>query len=319
MAIQWGYSLSAWTHEENSVRRDRNERSFKVMSAAGFRGVELQIGSGRWKPLGRPLIISQIYGGVKEFDEYLKSLGIEQIVSWDYDPGAPSFEEDSFGRDPSDPAQHEAICASLVPFIETLAQWQAKALVVRPMRSWWQVAPVTEEKLKAAAACWNTVGAMTAKYGVKVLLRPDWLCAVNSREAIDLLMAETDPALVGLCLNTGELAMVGLDPAALYEAYADRVGLMQFKDARVADTLQEYKKPFAEDILTNGGERGIDRWFWEMGRCEQPGLVDFPGVMKALRARGYDGWIVVESNQSNDPAASVLFNSWYVQHVLSKL
>lgn len=220
------------------------------------------------------------------------------------------------GRDPSDPAQHEGIVQAMEQFVAFLSQVGSKAIVVRPMNSYWQVAPVTDEKIKAAAACWNKAGEMAAKYGVKVLLRPDWFCAANSRHAIDLLMAETDSELVGLCLNTAELAMVELDPLDIYEAYNERVGLIQFKDARVADTLQEYKKPFAEDIVKNGGERNIERWFWEMGRCEAPGLVDFPALMQSIRAHGYDGWIVVESDQSPDPAASVLFNSWYVQHVL---
>ena len=319
MAIKWGYSLNAWDHEENSVRKDRNERTFKVISAGGFKGVELQVGSGRWKPLGRPLIISQIYGSRDEFDAYLKGLGIEQIITWDYDPGAMAQEEDCMGRDPSDPAQHDGIVAAVEQYVEFLSKVGSKILVVRPMNSYWKVAPVTDEKIKAAAACWNKVGQMAARYGVKVMLRIDWFCAANSRHAIDLLMAETDPALVGLCVNTAELAIVELDPIEIYEAYSDRVGLLQFKDVRVADTLKEYKKPFAEDIIKNGGERDIDRWFWEMGRCEAPGLVDFPALMKSVRSHGYDGWIVVESDQSNDPPASVLFNSWYVQHVLEKV
>ncbi|MCQ2558741.1 MAG: sugar phosphate isomerase/epimerase [Oscillospiraceae bacterium] len=319
MAIKWGYSMNAWTHEENSVRKDRNERTFKVMSAGKFKGVELQVGSGRWNPLGRPLIISQIYGSREEFDAYLKGLGIEQIITWDYNPGMMCGEEGVMGRNPSDPAQHEGIVAAVEQFVEFLSKVGAKIFVVRPMNSYWQVAPVTDDKILAAAECWNKVAAMAAKYDVKIMMRPDWFCAANSRHAIDLLMANTDPNQVGLCINTGELAMVELDPVELYEAYADRVGLIQLKDARVADTLQEYKKPFAEEIIKNGGEREIDRWFWEMGRCEAPGLVDFKAMIKAAKDHGYDGWVVVEGDESPDPPASVLFNSWYVQYVLEKV
>ena len=118
MAIKWAYSLNAWDNEENSVRKDRNERTFKVIAAAGFKGIEMQIGSGRWKPLGRPLIISQIYGGTKEYDTYLKNLGIEQIVAWDYDPEMTSSEENVLRRDPSDPNQHDGIVTALEQFAE---------------------------------------------------------------------------------------------------------------------------------------------------------------------------------------------------------
>lgn len=320
MSIKWGYSMSAWNHEENSVRKERNERTFKTISAAGFTGVEFQVGSGRWCPLGRPSIMKYIYGDADDFNRYLhKAVNIDQLITWDYDPGAVAAEEDTMGRNPSDTAQHEGIVEAARQYVEYLAQVGGKFLVVRPMLSWWKVNPVTDEKIKAAAVCWNKVGKMAASYGLKILLHVDWLCAANSEKAIDMLMAETDPSLVGLCIDTAELVMVGIDPAALYEKYADRVGLFHFKDARVADTLEEYKKPFAEDILKNGGERKIDRWFWEMGRTEQSGLVDFPALMKAIKAHSYEGWIVVESDQSPDPAASVLYNSWYVQNILKKI
>ena len=320
MSIQWGYSLSAWDHEENSVRKDRNERTFKTISAAGFTGVELIVGSGRWCPLGRPSNIKYIYGDADDFDRYLKkTVAIDQLITWDYDPGAMSAEEDTAGRDPSDPSQHSGIVEATEKYVAFLAAVGSKFLVVRPMLSWWKANPVTDAKIKAAADCWNKVGTMASSYGLKILLRIDWLCAANSLKAIDLLMTETDPATVGLCINTAELVMVGIDPVALYQKYPDRVGLFQFKDVRVADTLEEFKKPFAEDIKKNGGERKIDRWFWEMGRPEQLGLVDFPGLMKAIEDGSYDGWIVVESDQSPDPAASVLYNSWYVQNVLQKI
>ena len=176
MAICWGYSLNAWNNLVNSVRKDVNERTFKVLSAGGFEGVELQVGTGRMKPLGRPAIIGQVYGGAKEFDAYLKELGIKQIIAWDYDASAPAGEENCRGRDATDPAQHEGIVQALVPFVEFLQTVGSKLLCVRPVMSWWKLAPVTEEKLLAAAACWNKVGAMTAKYGVKVLIDVDWFC-----------------------------------------------------------------------------------------------------------------------------------------------
>ena len=317
MTIKWGYSLNCWTHQSNSVRKDSNERNFKVCSVAGFKGVEMQIGAGRWKPLGFPEIIGQIYGGPEEYIKYLNGLGITDVVGWDCDPGA--LRGYAGGYDPSQPADQDKIAEAVVPYVEFLNKIGSRYLICRPMSSWWKTAPVTDEKIIAAAECWNKVGAVTAKYSVKVLLEPEWLCAVNSVHAIDLLMEKTDPALVGLCINTGKLVMVDVDSLAVYEAHADRVELFHFSQVFVADTLEEYKKPFAEDIITNGGERGIVRWFWEMDCPENPGLVDFVKLMKSIKANGYDGWIVVEDSQTPEPAASVLFNSWYVQKVLSKI
>ena len=317
MSIKWGYSLNCWTHQSNSVRKDSNERNFKVCSVAGFRGVEMQIGAGRWKPLGFPEIIGQIYGGPEEYIKYLNGLGITDVVGWDCDPG--KLKGFAGGYDPSDPADHDKIIKAVLPYVDFLKKIGSRYLICRPTASWWKTAPITAEKIISAAECWNKAGKATAEYGVKVLLCPDWLGAANSVHAIDLLMENTDPALVGLCIDTGELAMVQIDPVALYEKHADRTELFHFSQVFTADTLEEYKKPFAEDIITNGGERGIVRWFWEMDCPENPGLVDFVKLMKSIRAHGYDGWIVVVDSQTPEPAASVLFNSWYVQKVLSKI
>ena len=318
MAIKWGYSLNCWHHQSNSVRKDVNERNFKVCSVAGFKGVEMQIGAGRWSPLGFPTIIGQIYGGAKEYKEYLEGLGITDVVGWDCNPARLAGMHGR-GYNPSVKEDWGKIAEAVVPYVKFLQEVGSKYLICRPMASWWQEAPVTDEKIAAAAECWNTVGKVTEEYGVKIVLCVDWLCAANSVHAIDLLMEKTDPALVGLCVDTGELAMVQIDPQEVYEAHADRVDLFHFSQVFVADTLEEYKKPFAEDIITNGGERGIVRWFWEMNCPEDPGLVDFEKLMKSIRAHGYDGWIVVVDSQTPEPAASVLFNSWYVQKVLSKI
>ena len=318
MAIKWGYSLNCWTHQSNSIRKDTNERNFKVCAMGKYQGVEMQIRAGRWAPLGFPKIIGQVYGGAKEYKEYLEGLGITDVIGWDCNPGTLGPMHTG-GFDTTNESCWDALGEALVPYCEFLQTVGSKYLICRPMNSWWKVNPVTDEKILAAAKCWNKVGAVTAKFGVKVLLHVDWLCAANSVHAIDLLMENTDPALVGLCIDTGELAMVQIDPLAVYEAHADRTEMFHFSQIFVADTLEEYKKPFAEDIITNGGERGIVRWFWEMDCPENPGLVKFVPIMESIKAHGFDGWIVIEDSQTPEPAASVLFNSWYMQKVLQKI
>jgi inosose dehydratase len=47
------------------------------------------------------------------------------------------------------------------------------------------------------------------------------------------------------------------------------------------------------------------------------GLVDFPAMLSRMQARGYDGWIVVESDQSPYPATSAMLNGWYLNRVLT--
>ena len=319
MSIQYGYSFTGFQGMSVGIKKEKNERNFKTVAACGFDAVELQVGTGRMSPLGRPSMIDIVYGGAEEFKNYLADLKVKAVIAWDYDPGAACGEENTNGRDPSDPAQHQGVVDALRPFAEYLPKLGGKYIPCRPMLSWWRKAPVTDESILSAAECWNKVGAMTMEYGVKILLHIDWFCAANSRHAIDLLMANTDPALVGLCLDTAELAMVGLNPVEIYEAHADRVELFHFNQILVADTLEEYKKPLAELIMMDGGEREIDRWFWELGAPEGLGVVDHEALMRAIKAHGYDGWIIVETRQTPDAHATCMFDSWYVRHVLKEV
>ena len=81
--------------------------------------------------------------------------------------------------------------------------------------------------------------------------------------------------------------------------------------------IAESVKPFAEFLAAAGGDRGVERWFYE---CGTPGgLVDFPALLAALRADGYSGWLVFESDQTPNPARSVMLNGWYARHMLPGL
>jgi inosose dehydratase len=65
------------------------------------------------------------------------------------------------------------------------------------------------------------------------------------------------------------------------------------------------------------GKREIDRWFFEMGT--PGGLVDFRALMKSMKQHDYNGWVVVESDQSPHVEESAMLNGWYVRQVLSRI
>jgi inosose dehydratase len=311
--IKWGYAVT-----QNVRRRDVQETAFKQMSVCGFRGVELRASTGRGAVLGRPDLIEINFGTVHDLMDFLRSCGIDQVASFFYDPGIRFEEEDYPSRSPSNPKDHEGIAGSIKPFAAFLHDVGGSCLVVRPMGSYWSEAPVTEEKIKNAAECWNKVGKMTKDYGVQTAMHVDCLCALHSTADIDRILALTNPDLVGLAIDTGELTVAGIDPVKLYERHYGRVQHFHFKDARFVDTLEEYKLKNAESqMLTAGGQRKIERWFYEMGR--PGGLVNFQDLMKSINGYGYKGWIIVESEQCPNPPESCMLNSWYVQHVLSKI
>jgi inosose dehydratase len=163
---------------------------------------------------------------------------------------------------------------------------------------------------------WNRVGELAAASGVGVALHYDCLGVVHSAEELSGLLAETDPALVGLALDTAELTIGGIDPVAFYEQHADRVTHVHLKDTLYADTGEEYLMPGAETTMLRGGAgRRIERWFFELGT--DGGLVDVKAFVGALRERQFPGWVVVESDHGGNPAELAMLNSWYLQHELS--
>ena len=46
------------------------------------------------------------------------------------------------------------------------------------------------------------------------------------------------------------------------------------------------------------------------------GLVDCPALLDVMRADGYSGWLVFESEQTPNPARSAMLNGWYARQVL---
>ncbi|MEM9950327.1 MAG: TIM barrel protein [Chloroflexota bacterium] len=100
------------------------------------------------------------------------------------------------------------------------------------------------------------------------------------------IMEMTNPEHIGLAFDTGHWAFAGGDPVAGIHKHADRIWHVHFKDhdpdvARLSRE-QEWDGP-------KGVGEGI---FPELGQ----GDVDFAGVLKALKAIDYDGWIVVEQD-----------------------
>jgi inosose dehydratase len=315
--LRWAYAMNAWKPGfMGFARREEHERAFKVVSAAGFRAVELAAGSGRWSPLGRPENIAENYGSALQFRRQLADWGIDHIASCFYDPGELSFEDLHHGLSPVDVADHALIVKTCRLHAQFLGEVGGECLVVRPTPSFWKIGALSPGMLQTIADCWNAAAHAIAGTGVRLAMHVDALSALRAVEDIHALLDLTDAGRVGLAIDTAESTIACLDPAQLYARFAPRVFHFHFKNALARDEQGEYRLVNAERaMLQAGGHRGIARWF---GELEHPsGLVDFPGHVASLRTHGYTGWIVVESDKGPAPIATgVLLNGWTVQRVL---
>jgi inosose dehydratase len=98
---------------------------------------------------------------------------------------------------------------------------------------------------------------------------------VYTEEQIDLFLANTDPNLVSLCLDTAHTTLAGMDAVAAFRKYLPRIGYIHLKDV---DPDREKYAAWPMDS------------FCELGL----GTVDFRGIQKVLKQGGYDGVLCVE-------------------------
>jgi inosose dehydratase len=313
--VRWAYAINQWKPQfDDFVRREQHERALKTMSIAGFEGVELTAGTGRWEPLANPQQLAANFGSLAGFREFLSSCAIDAVSSWFWDPAERSMEHLTGPLSPLSADDVPAIVEKARWYAEALAELGGSVLLVRPVPGAGDVDPLDDATLDGVAACWNAVGRATAEHGIRTALHVDFLSALR-RDHVPRLLDRTDPALVGLALDTGELTAGGIDPLTVIQGYADRIWHVQFKDALAVDDTDEYLQPHAHwTVRVRGGAREIPRWFAEPGA--DGGLVDFPAITRALLDAGYTGWIVVESDQSPQPAASALLAGYLVQREL---
>jgi len=122
--------------------------------------------------------------------------------------------------------------------------------------------------------------------GLRTVFHPHCGGYVETEAEIDALLSRTNPATLGLCLDTGHLVYAGGDPLSVLARHASRVWHVHFKDChpQIAAAARANELGYLAAVRS--------KLFCELGA----GAVDFAGVLAALHALHYDGWIVVEQD-----------------------
>jgi inosose dehydratase len=129
---------------------------------------------------------------------------------------------------------------------------------------------------------------------------------VETPAEIDRFLELTDPALIGLCFDTGHYTFGGGDALEGMRRHRDRIWHVHFKDCHPDVAIESREEGW--DYFT-AVRRGI---FCELGL----GSVDFPAIVELLRSWQYDGWIVVEQDVLpglGTPRESAARNRAYLQ------
>ena len=115
---------------------------------------------------------------------------------------------------------------------------------------------------------------------------------VESAAEIHAVFDALDTSLVGMCLDTGHALFGGADPLELLDTYAGCVRHVHVKDCDLS-VLRE--------VASSGG--GLME-AWDRGVFCQLGLgtTGLDGFVDALKARAWEGWVVIEQDRFLKPA-----------------
>ncbi len=129
------------------------------------------------------------------------------------------------------------------------------------------------------------------QYGMKVVYHPHADSHIDTNQAIERFLDNTDPEYVNLCLDTGHLSYCGGDNLDLIASRPDRVTYTHLKQAepRILAEVNERNLTFAEAV-----RMGV--------MCEPPaGVPDMPPLFRALEALGRPIFGIVEQDMFGCP------------------
>jgi inosose dehydratase len=129
------------------------------------------------------------------------------------------------------------------------------------------------------------------RFGLHLVQHPHAETHIEYEDQIEAFLEQTDPQLVGLCLDTGHHAYRGGDPIAFFRRHHARIPYLHLKsvDAEKQKWVEREQIPFAIAV-------GKDMF------CEpSQGVVDFAAFRDALQEVGYDGWATVEQDMYPAP------------------
>ncbi|SFU54361.1 sugar phosphate isomerase/epimerase family protein [Pseudoduganella namucuonensis] len=256
--------------------------------------------------------LRELFGSLENARAFMQERGIDKVLSLFH---AVMYDERQSA--PHVRATHDHIFNYAQHIMRSSVGLGVENFIVMPAGLYYDVEPVTDDKLKACAELWNRVGKMTLEYGVKTCCHHEFFCGIRSAEQLRKFYEYTDPRYVFFYCDTAQHVIAGVDPVDLYLKLHDRCGGFHMKDTHHVDLTGDYRRrPDAEVMAPT-----TPRWFHEMGTPE--GLVDFPALLAAMKECGYEGWVGVEHDKAdvgggNYPESTAL-SAWYIQHVLKKI
>ena len=143
--------------------------------------------------------------------------------------------------------------------------------------------PLDADEMSHMVAMFAIIDDICAEYGLNQVLHPHVQTMVETAGDVQRVLDNCD---VKWCLDTGHLAIGGVDPVAFARESADRVGHVHLKDVNMAMAGAVIGR---ETTIMAGVQSGL---FTPLGQ----GDVAISSVIETLESAGYQGWYVIEQD-----------------------
>jgi inosose dehydratase len=281
---------------------ERFDAFLKQIAGVGFEAIEtfdFHLGA-----------LRDLFGSLAAARAHMQSLGIDRVLSLFH-----AVMYDARQSTPHVRATHDRMAGYAEHIMKSSAGLGVQNFIVMPAGLYFDVEPVTDDKLRACAELWNRIGQMTLEgYGVKTCCHHEFFCGIRSAEQLRKFYDWTDPRYVFMCLDTAQHVIAGVDPVDLFIQRRDRVAAFHMKDTHHVDIHGDYRrKPDAEVMAPTTA-----RWFYELGT--EGGLVDFPALYGAMKDTHWQGWVGIEHDKAdvgggNYPESTAIA-AWTIRNVL---
>ncbi len=224
-----------------------------------------------------------------------------EVIAWFASFGlkvAPPYYSAEFWN----PADEDAILAAAAPVARYVRELGCSELYVAANGGGYRTSSgKTRRDLagQVTPADWMTAGefaqfgkvigkfaALTQSEGVTSCFHNHVGTVIETAGELQRMLDDVSGDALYLGLDTGHIAWAGDDAADVCARYRDSIRTLHLKDV---DDVVRRRGVAAGWIYSQFTEAGV---FAELGE----GMVDFPAIIDPLRAAGFDGWLIVETD-----------------------
>jgi inosose dehydratase len=232
------------------------------VAAVGFRGIQLRTGDGTLARWGdKPAALGEL----------LAKRGLTLVA----------LSSGNLVIDPAREQEQLAMHVAHAKFVKDAGGLYLQVIDERPKGR-----PIVADDYRRLGRLMTELGTRTGDLGVPLVYHHHMNSLGEKPDEVAAVLDAADRRHVRLLFDVAHYQQAGGDPVRGLRQYKDWLQLIHLKDVRSGGSG-----------ASRGSSASSGYQFVELGR----GRVDLPGVFRALRDAGYDGWAVVELDRVPDP------------------